>query len=196
MSCFAHRNSVLFSVASYGKSNDAVLFSVLSSLNDVRKTLQLKMKVLVDLVDNITIALPTDLDVSLYIHHPSVKFSLAGEYRYHFSEYLQAHSYDYFMVIENDIRLTHHNLEYLCRTWDFLTDNYVPASNLSASKFKPHILIPILFRFETKSDIDTKKFLAEATMVSGPQIIDVLTVNGKKFLRPAVEYCATWFLPA
>lgn len=100
---------------------------------------------------------------------------------------MAADTYDYYLVMENDMNVSAVNLEYLCTTWAFLGPS-PPTAN--------ETYLPTLLRYEIKSEHDPHKWLAEFNYISGPQVSEVVTVKGRAFVRPAEQFSAMWFLPA
>jgi len=195
--CLKQGDRILVAIASYTQSGDGLLSTVLKSLNHARELFGIDMEILLDLTDALSFEPPVGLKVKTTIHDRAVGFDLAGKFRWKFDHALQANDgFDYFLMTENDINITAQNLDSLCADWQFLA-SYQSAENGTATQLGGKYM-PGLMRYETKSDdaSDNTKWLAEVTGITGPQIKDIVTLHGRKFVIPTNEYAACWFLPA
>ena len=198
-SCFANQNRLLVGIASYGSSSDVYLSTLLYGLDSARLALGVHVEVVLDLTQNLTFKTPDGIKIKVTYHNPDIQFHLAGKYRWSFENALASDNFDFFIMTENDLNITAENLESLCLASKFIaeTHNDPQHSENNLTTWTFHKLMPGLVRYEKRFTDDKLKWLIDMNpLFAGPQILDVISIRGRNFIRPSLGYAATWFLSA
>jgi len=181
-----HGMRLLVVIASWGTENDAHLSHALASLAQLRGrhvNATVRIDRTIPMAESRSLRLPAGLIVQEVLWNSSVGWGLTGRHRRHFTEGLQQGAFDYYLYMEDDLRIRPVSLEALCAA------NAHLKSELEA--------VPVLLRYETKSENRTSsKFLPDMGICCPPQIHHVWTHRGRRYTELRKPYSAMYFLPA
>jgi hypothetical protein len=194
--CFSPTDKLFVCITSYDKNRAEIVKSILGNFEELKVRYGMEVQALIHVTEVPPLKSRFLSDsVEYRLGDPNLKLHFSGLCRHDFKKSLESNAHTHYLMLEDDLNVTASHLTNLCEQFRYL-DTFPRDRRLR----------PGLLRFENQQDINGKNHrvliershrASRALPKCPPQIHDeVLDIGGVKYVVPANEYDASYFLPA